>query len=295
MSFAATDSTAPRSHIPVPERKSYYPEWGQKHDNLSLPVLSGGVPTGFHVGDILFEKRWAISADSGEILDQAAFEPLFKRWNALACTTTGQIIPIASVNRNFNPEFESCPEARQFVMTTVDEDGRQIPVGWDSRSEEVATGPRKLWDASGENAKTATETLVVFRAQKAMKELQSVEKLKNILPADTYQAKVDEVLAKHGLTVDDLTAGLADAPEGFDRTPISEDDIARLEKMAAEETEQIVEKTAEVLGGLLAEAEVPEPAVFLAPCGKECKSKAGAAAHARNCDACKAPAEGMSE
>ena len=30
------------------------------------------------------------------------------------------------------------------------------------------------------------------------------------------------------------------------------------------------------------------PEAFTAPCGKECKSKAGASAHARNCDDCKA-------
>jgi hypothetical protein len=235
VSFASTDPTAPRSHVPVPERNTYYPEWGPKHDNLNLPVLDGGALTGFHVGEILFEKRWAISPDTGEILPQHAFEPMFKKWNSLACTSSGQIIPIAAVNRNFNPEFESCPEVRTWVMTTIDEDGRQVPVGWDHKQEDVAKGPRKLWDSQGENAKTATETLRVYRAQRAMKELQGIEKLKNILPAETYQSQVDAVLAKHSISVEDLTLGLADSPEGFDRLPVSDEDIARVEKMAADE------------------------------------------------------------
>ena len=280
MSFASTDPTAPRSHVPVPERNTYYPEWGVKHENLNLPVLDQGALTGFHIGDILFEKRWAISSETGEILSQSAFEPLFKKWNALACTSSGQIIPIAAVNRNFNPEFESCPEVRSWVMTTIDEDGRQVPVGWDAKQEEVAKAPRKLWAAQGENSMTAAETLLVYRVQRAMKDLQGIEKLKNILPAETYQAQVDDVLEKHGLSVEDLTTGLADAPEGLDRVPVSEEDIARLEKMAKDEPT--------VTEAVTTEPE-PEPEIFLAPCGKECRSKAGAAAHARNCDACKAP------
>ena len=235
MSFASTDPTAPRSHVPVPERSTYYPEWGPKHDNLNLPVLDQGALTGFHIGEILFEKRWAISPDTGEILLQNAFDPLYKKWNALACTRSGQIVPIAAVNRNFNPEFESVPEVRSWVMTTIDEDGRQVPVGWDSKREDVAKGPRKLWDAQGENAKTAVETLRIYRAQRAMKELQGIEKLKNILPTETYQAQVDAVLAKHANSVEDLTMGLADSPEGFDRMPVSDEDIARVEKMTAAE------------------------------------------------------------
>lgn len=279
MAFASTDPTAPKSHVAVPERNSYYPEWGPKHENLSLPVLYQGALTGFHVGDILFEKRWAVDPESGEILSQGAFEPLFKRWNAMHCTSSGQIIPIAAVNRNFNPEFESCPGVREFVLTTVDEDGKAVPCGWSERQAAEPTAPAKLWDASGENAKTATETLRMYRARDAMKELQGLERLKNILPTETYQGQVDAVLTKHGLSVEDLTQGLADAPEGFDRVPVSEEDIRKLERMAEDEA----------AGPPAAVEEVPE--VFTAPCGRECKSQAGVMAHARNCNDCKAELE----
>jgi len=281
MSFAAADPTAPRSHIPVPERKTYYPEWGAKHDNLNLPVLREGALTGFHVGDIIFEKRWAISPETGEILSQDEFTPLFQKWNSYACTAGGQIIPIAAVNKNFNPGFESVPEVRSWVMTTIDHDGRSVPVGWDSQKEVVAKGPRQLFDAQGENPRTAAETLLDARVQRAMKELSGLEKAKNILPAETYQAQVDDVLESHGLTVQDLTAGLAAGAGDPGRADVSDEDIARLEKMVADEQAPPAEEPKE-----LAPAEV-----FAAPCGKGCKSKAGVAAHARNCDACKAPEE----
>ena len=279
--MTAADPTAPRSHTPVPERASYYPDWGPEHSNLNLPVLSGGVPTGFQLGDILFEKRWAVDPASGEILGQEAFERLFKRWNAMACTSSGQIIPIAAVNRNFNPEFESCPEVRKFVLTTIGEEGREVPVGWDAQTESVPTGPRTLFDADGENPMSAAETLLHARVQRAMKELKGLERAKGILPAETYQGQVDDVLQAHGLSVEQLTAGLAAGAGEPGKADVSDEDIARLEKMAADEQAPAPEETKE-----LTPAAAPE--AFTAPCGKECKSKAGASAHARNCDDCKA-------
>jgi len=295
----STDPMMPAQDQPIPQRGTYIPHWGNKHEDLTKSVLRGGVPTGFQVGDILPEKRWAISSDTGEIMEQREFEPLYQKWQSIFCTQGGTLVPIAQVNRPYHPSFESCPNVHEFVMTTVDEDGKPCPVGREAHRNRPAAGPRVLYDSSGQNPRTALETLRIYKAPRAMKELTGIEKLKNILPEGQYQGEVDKVLSKHGLSVADLTAGLAASPDGFDRVPISEEDIKRLETMVAEEEGAKQEEVAEEASGAakadLGATELPDAAeqeAFFAPCGQQCKSRAGVVAHARHCAKCASSLEG---
>ena len=296
------DPMMPKAHIPVPQHRTYIPEWGAKHTDPGLPVSFQGNPTGYCVRDILPWKRWAIDPGTGEIMGQAQFEPLYQRWIAMVCRGDGTIVAVAAMDENFDSSRESCPGVNEFVLQTLDEAGRPVPVGWEEKNRQTPTGPRLLWDSEGREGKTAAQTLRIYRARRAMTELQKMEPLKAALPAEKYQERVDAVLAKHEISVDDLAEGLATAPKGFDSVEVTEQDITRLQEQADREAAAADSEPGATpqpgIGGPEGAGDLPPPApaaTFAAPCGKPCKTNAGAGAHARKCGKCKAIAAEAAE
>ena len=269
-------------------RMSYVPKGSPRHANPGLPVVGPNGPLGFSVGDMLESRRWAVDPETGQVMDQERFDGKFRLWKSILVVQNDDgshgLVPIARKDKYFNPQYIATDNVINFVSQEVDEAGNIRPIGFNPHG--AVSGPRLFWDAKGENALTAEQTLRVVKAGKAMREIQAIQPLESVAPEE-YQKKLNEILAGHGLDFATLASGLAETPEGFEQVAVTPQDIARLEEIARRE-----EREASADRG--ADATVA-PETFTAPCGKSCKSKAGMGAHARNCPDCLAATEVQGE
>ena len=126
--------------IAIPERQTYVPvrlmgkECFHHADDSKIEVRGhGGAGLGFFVADVLPERRWAIATD-GEVMPQIEFERAYREWASYVSVSTGQVIPITSVNKYFDPTREPIPNVVDWVSQTIDEFGSFIPIGFDPRS-----------------------------------------------------------------------------------------------------------------------------------------------------------------
>ncbi len=81
-------------------------------------VRCDGKSLGFTIGDMLPERRFAVGTD-GELIGRLEFAERYRRfWLAQAA--------------NEEPSLVAIPNIVEFVSATHDQDGRMVPIGWDS-------------------------------------------------------------------------------------------------------------------------------------------------------------------
>lgn len=133
--MSAADPLLPRQHIPIPEHETYIPLWYEGHADLDLPVRAGSRWLGFTIREVLPWRRWAIRKD-GLLLSQQEFAPLMERYNQMICRRDGKVVPIASVNKFYQPNLEPVPRVERFVAETFDTAGKMVTIAFKKKLDE---------------------------------------------------------------------------------------------------------------------------------------------------------------
>lgn len=246
--------------IPIPDRETYIPRWGTRHGDRSLPVTKDGEPCGFTIGQVLPERRWAVKPD-GELMDQLSFERDYAKWISNVCAPNGQVIPLASVNKNYTQTLEHIPDVFSFVAVKLDSNGKLIPIDYDPDRPAPAVKKRFY---THEGVLVSEADLARARARTdSDKEKVSQMMLLQKLHAEGKLTAEDLASAVTGLLVGGVpNEGPGElpetkVPEGFSPMPDEE----------------------------------PEPEVFAAPCGREFPKQGSLTMHMRFCEDCKAQEE----
>lgn len=118
------DPGMPQTHIPIPERETYYPAWGPNFSQHLQLVLRDGEGKSYtkpdgnpvRVEDVLAERRWAIDYETGSFLDARDFREAYTNWIMMVCTPQREVIPMRAVNPHFEPTLEPIPNVDDFVL-----------------------------------------------------------------------------------------------------------------------------------------------------------------------------------
>lgn len=240
---------------PVPGRPAYVPEWSPtfSREDLARQVRYQGVELGFTVAEVMPERRWAITPETGELIEIRRFSELYQSWKSKVFAG-GQLRSVGEENALFDPTAVAVPEIRHFVDAKLDQDGREIPIRFDPEAPAPAKAERVLYDHQGEVAKSVREALAPARVT-AQLELLTQQYLEGQWTREQYAHAVARLTQK----ADAEPAAPTTLPEGFD--------------------------------AIRSEPEPePEPPVWMADCGFEARSAAGLSGHQRFCPKCKGEA-----
>lgn len=169
--FPATDQGQKVHNVTVfSARAEYVPPWYVPHKNLGTLVTQDGQPvgSGFTVGEMLPERRWAVQ-ENGELLGQLQFGELYakklEQWFLYASPEAlegkGRRAPSSFVTNR-----EHVPSVRDYVSMKIDpRDPRKIiEMGYDPDATK-GTRPKRLWDSTKERFIEGAERMAVLSEQ----------------------------------------------------------------------------------------------------------------------------------
>lgn len=130
-----TDPFSVQKDIPIPEFKTYIPEWADDPSPyLDYEVMSQGLSLGFHVKDVVPWRRWAIDFTTANeedksvsAFDQLEFQDRLYLYRRKGLNSQGEIVELDRIE----PRFEAVPTVEDWLTWTIDRNRRPIKIGFD--------------------------------------------------------------------------------------------------------------------------------------------------------------------